>query len=103
MTTVITIFIIIYAVSLAFMTIVITIAKAWDEDKNYVTLAVFAPVINTLVFCIGSFLNCNKNFRISTTIFYVVPTDIYKRHKDKEKLKHKHDPRWNLMNNRENE
>lgn len=92
MTTVITIFIIIYTVSLAFMATVITINKAWkswDEDKNYVALALFAPVINTIVFCVG--------------IFYVVPTDIYKRHKDKEKLKHKHDPRWNLMNNRENE
>lgn len=78
--------IIIYAVSLAFMTTVVTINKAWDEDKNYLALAVFAPVINTLVLCVG--------------IFYVVPTDIYKRHKYKEKLKHKHDPRWNLMNNR---
>ena len=89
MITVITIFIIIYTVSLAFMATIITINKAWDEDKNYVALVVFAPVINTLVFCLG--------------IFYVVPTDIYKRHKDKEKLKHRYDPRWNLMNKRENE
>ena len=89
MTTVITIFIIIYAVSVAFMTTVVTIAKTWDDERKLAVTCVFAPVINTLVFCIG--------------IFYVVPTDIYKRHKDKEKLKHKHDPRWNLMNNRENE
>lgn len=86
MTTVITIFIIIYAVSIAFMTTVVTIAKTWDEDRKLVVTSVFAPVINTLVFCVG--------------IFCVVPTDIYKRHKDKEKLKHRHDPRWNLMNNR---
>lgn len=87
MITFITIFIIIYAVSLAFMTFVVTVANGWDEDRKLVVTAVFAPVINTLVFCLG--------------IFYVVPSDIYKRHKDKEKLKHKHDPRWNLMNNRE--
>ena len=86
MITFITIFIIIYAVSLAFMTFVVTVANGWDEDRKLVVTAVFAPVINTLVLCVG--------------IFYVVPTDIYKRHKDKEKLKHKHDPRWNLMNNR---
>ena len=88
MTTVITIFIIIYAVSVAFMATVVAINKAWDEDEDrkLVVIGVFAPVINTLVFCVG--------------IFYIVPTDMYKRHKDKEKLKHKHDPRWNLMNNR---
>lgn len=89
MTTVITIFIIIYAVSLAFMVTVVTINKRWDEDRKLVVTCVFAPVINTLVLCVG--------------IFYVVPTDIYKLYKDKEKLKHRHDPRWNLMNNRENE
>jgi uncharacterized membrane protein SirB2 len=86
MTTVITIFIIIYAVSLAFMATVVTIAKTWDDERKLAITCVFAPVINTLVLCVG--------------IFYVVSTDIYKRHKDKEKLKHKHDPRWNLMNNR---
>lgn len=82
----ITFFIIVYAVSLAFMTTVVTINKKWDEDRKLVVICVFAPVINTLLFCVG--------------ILYVVPTDIYKRHKDKEKLKHRHDPRWNLMNNR---
>lgn len=86
MTTVITIFIIIYAVSVAFMATVVTINKTWDDDRKLVVTCVFVPVINTLVFCVG--------------IFYVIPTDIYKRHKDKEKLKHRHDPRWNLMNNR---
>jgi p-aminobenzoyl-glutamate transporter AbgT len=89
MTTVITIFIIIYAVSVAFMATVVTINKAWDEDKNYLVLVVFAPVINTLVFCVG--------------IFYVVPSDIYEQHKDKVKRQHKHDPRWNLMNTRKND
>jgi hypothetical protein len=86
MTTVITIFIIIYAVSLAFMATVVTIAKTWDDERKLAITCVFAPVINTLVLCVG--------------IFYVVPTDTYKRHKDKEKLKYRHDPRWNLMNNR---
>lgn len=81
---VLTIFIIVYAVSLAFMTTVITIAKTWDED--YVALAVFAPVINTLVFCVG--------------IFYIIPQQIIEQRNEKIKQQHKHDPRWNLMNSR---
>lgn len=86
MATVITICITVYAVSLVSMLTVVTIAKGWDDDRKIVVTCVFAPIINTLVFCVG--------------IFYVIPSDIYKQYKDKEKLKHKHDPRWNLMNNR---
>ena len=86
MATVITICIIAYAVSLASMLTVVTIAKGWDDDRKIVVTCVFAPIINTLVLCLG--------------VFYVIPSDIYKQHKDKEKLKHKNDPRWNLMNNR---
>lgn len=86
MATVITICIIVYAVSLVSMLTVDTIAKGWDDDRKIVVTCVFAPIINTLVLCLG--------------VFYVIPSDIYKQHKDKKKLKHKNDPRWNLMNNR---
>ena len=48
MTTVITIFIIIYAVSLAFMTTVITIAKA-EKTTNPDSGVVFIPLLNTIM------------------------------------------------------
>lgn len=89
MITVITIFIIVYACSLTVMAIFATISEAWGYDRKIAVTCVFAPIINTLVLCLG--------------VFYIIPSDIYKQHKDKEKLKHKHDPRWNLMNNRKNE
>ena len=86
MATVITICITVYAVSLVSMLTVVTIAKGWDDDRKIVVTCVFTPIINTLVLCLG--------------VFYVIPNDMYKQHKDNEKLKHINDPRWNLMNNR---
>jgi p-aminobenzoyl-glutamate transporter AbgT len=87
---VLTIFIIVYAVSVAFMTIVITASNGWNEDRKLATTVVFSPILNTLIFCVG--------------MLYIVPSDIIKecikQRKEKIKEQHKNDPRWNLMNNR---
>ena len=83
---IVTIIIIIYAISVAVMGTLATVAKVWKDDRENTIIIVFAPIFNTLVILAG--------------IFYFMPQEIIERHKDKEKLKHKHDPRWNLMNNR---
>jgi len=73
---------IIYFTTTLIMSIIVTIEKNWDEEGS-VTF-VFTPLLNTIVICIG--------------IFYVIPTDIIKEHKEKIMKKHKHDTRWKIMN-----
>ena len=86
MTTFLYFFIIIYAISLAIMIIFVTLAEGWESDRRTAAIIVFVPLINTLIICVG--------------IFYLLPSDIIQRHKEKIKQQHKDDPRWNLMNNR---
>lgn len=83
---VLTIFIIVYACSLAVMAILAIISEAWKDDRKTAVKVVFIPVFNTLIILVG--------------IFYLIPQQIIEQYKDKEKLKYKNDPRWNLMNNR---
>lgn len=73
---------IIYFTTTLIMSIIVTIEKNWDEEGS--VLFVSAPLLNTIVLCIG--------------IFYVIPTDIIKEHKRKTMEKHKHDTRWKIMN-----
>lgn len=73
---------IIYFTTTLIMSIIVTIEKTWDEENA--VLFVFTPLINTISLCIG--------------IFYVIPIDIIKEHKEKIKEKHKHDTRWKIMN-----
>ena len=83
---ILTIFIIVYTFSLAVMATLAIISKGWEDDRKTAVKVVFIPLLNTLVILVG--------------IFYLIPQQIIEQYKDKEKLKHKHDPRWNLMNNR---
>lgn len=73
---------IIYFTTTLIMSIIVTIEKNWDEEGS--VLFVSAPLLNTIVLCIG--------------IFYVIPRDIIKEHKEKIMEKHKHDTRWKIMN-----
>lgn len=73
---------IIYFTTTLIMSIIVTIEKNWDEEGS-VTF-VFTPLLNTVSLCIG--------------IFYVIPRDIIKEHKEKIMEKHKHDTRWKIMN-----
>lgn len=73
---------IIYFTTTLIMSIIVTIEKNWNEEGS--VLFVSAPLLNTIVLCIG--------------IFYVIPRDIIKEHKEKIMEKHKHDTRWKIMN-----
>lgn len=73
---------IIYFTTTLIMLTIVTIEKTWDEEGS--VLFVTAPLLNTIVLCIG--------------IFYVIPRDIIKEHKKKIMEKHKHDTRWKIMN-----
>ena len=79
--------IIIYAISQAVLVMIITINDRWDDDnKKERTIFLFTPLLNTLVLCVG--------------IFCVIPSDLIKQHKENIKWQHRNDSRWNLMNNR---
>jgi p-aminobenzoyl-glutamate transporter AbgT len=84
---VLTISIIVYACSLAVMATLATISEAWKDDRKTAVKVVFIPLLNTLVILVG--------------IFYLIPQQIIEQRNEKIKQQHKHDPRWNLMNNRE--
>ena len=84
---VLTIFIIVYACSLAVMATLAIISGGWEDDRKTAVKVVFIPLLNTLVILVG--------------IFYLIPQQIIEQRNEKIKQQHKHDPRWNLMNNRE--
>ena len=73
---------IVYFTTTLIMSIFVTISKAWDEEGS--ASFVFIPLLNTAILCMG--------------IFYIIPTNVIKEHKEKIMKKHKHDTRWKIMN-----
>jgi len=81
------IILLIYLVSMLLLAVYLSFYLLWnDNDGGLKTrlIMTFTPILNTLM--------------VLVCLFYIIPDNLIKQHKESEYTKHKTDVRWKLMN-----